>query len=128
MRHTFPNGWTASVIDDGYGSDQGLYEVWAWHADGRRDEDVRGWLTREEADEFVASVEARPTVEDEVAALDARIDHAKAFGKSLAALIGAFEGVPTGAPGVSILDAKGVLIAHTHDGATYHVQWTRCED
>lgn len=59
-KHTFPNGWTASVISDGYGSAFAPYEVWAWHRDGRRDEDVTGWLTASEAWDFVREVEGRP--------------------------------------------------------------------
>lgn len=62
MKHHFENGWTASVIDNGYGSQQGLFEVWAWNdGTGERDEDVQGWLTQEQVDRFLAEVAARGT-------------------------------------------------------------------
>lgn len=61
-RHTFPNGWTASVIPNEAfrWTVEGLFEVWAWHEDGRTDEDVTSWLTASEAWDFVREVEGRP--------------------------------------------------------------------
>lgn len=50
----FPNGYGASVIDDGYGGDSGLYELAVLNPDGRLDystpitDDVLGWLTAED--------------------------------------------------------------------------------
>ena len=56
---SFANGWTASVIAHGYGG-PGLYEVWAWHEDGRTDPDVQGWLAASAVRVFLREVEARP--------------------------------------------------------------------
>ena len=60
-----PNGYTISVIDNGYGRDAGLLEVAAWDThtgDWALDRppfngDVLGWLTKEEAAKVVALVE-----------------------------------------------------------------------
>lgn len=58
-KHHFANGWTASVITHGYGDMHSPYEVWAWHADGRTDDDVQGWLTASAVRVFLREVEAR---------------------------------------------------------------------
>lgn len=58
-QHHFENGWTASVIDNGYGSETSPYEVWAWHEDGRTDPDVQGWLAASAVRVFLREVEAR---------------------------------------------------------------------
>ncbi len=60
-KQTFENGWTVSVIpQQAYRwTVEGLYEVWAWHADGRTDEDVQSHLTPEEVKLAVAEVATR---------------------------------------------------------------------
>ena len=50
----FPNGYGASVIDDGYGSEDGLYELAVLDTEGHVTSetpvasDVVGWLTQED--------------------------------------------------------------------------------
>ncbi|MFG2676949.1 hypothetical protein [Streptomyces sp. NPDC048445] len=54
LRLKFPNGYGASVIDDGYGSEEGLYELavldTAGHVTSETSiaNDVVGWLTRDD--------------------------------------------------------------------------------
>jgi hypothetical protein len=50
-----PNGWTSSVIP---GPSDDDVEVWAWHKDGRTDEDVQYRLP-EDVEAFRAEVAAR---------------------------------------------------------------------
>lgn len=130
-QRTFQNGWTASAITDGYGSPSHPYEVWAWHKDGRTDPDVTGYCTEEMVTEFFDAVEARVEVEwlREVER-NREIDEAIEFGKRLKALLSAAEGIPTGSPGVSLIDrpTKGCLIVHSREGTTYLVEFTRCHD
>jgi hypothetical protein len=57
--HCYENGWTASVIAHGYNGPD-TYEVWAWHEDGRTDEDVQGWLAASAVRVFLREVAARP--------------------------------------------------------------------
>ena len=64
----FENGWGASVIDDGYGSDQGLYEVAVLGHDGNihygnditGDYGVEGFLGLDEVYEILYSIKALP--------------------------------------------------------------------
>lgn len=63
---TFENGWTLSVIAEGSlrgvpvnPSLTGLYETWAWHEDGRTDEDVQRYLTADAVREVAREVAAR---------------------------------------------------------------------
>lgn len=61
----FDNGFGASVINDGYGREQGLYEL-AVLADGRLTydtpitDDVLGYLSPDEVGEALAKIEALP--------------------------------------------------------------------
>lgn len=60
----FANGYGASVIDDGYGRESGLYELAVIGKDNRLDystpitNDVLGWLTAEEVAEVLDRIEA----------------------------------------------------------------------
>jgi len=56
MQTHFANGWGVSVIDFGYGADRGLFELAVLDKNGRihygnpvSNGDVRGWLTKAEA-------------------------------------------------------------------------------
>ena len=130
MQYTYANGWTASVIDDGYGGEDGYFETWAWHEDGTKDPDVTGWQTPEQVGAFLIEVAARPRPESAEERHDREIDEAKAFGKRLKALVEACEGETAGLVGVSLIDTptKGTFVAHTHDGQTYVIEFTRCDD
>lgn len=65
----FPNGYGASVINDGYGADEGLYELAVLDRNGHLDyttpitDDVLGYLT---ADEVAKAL-------DRIAALDVAV-------------------------------------------------------
>lgn len=67
MRIHFPNGYGASVIDTGYGSRDGLFEL-AVLADGKLcyttpiTSDVLGWLTADDVDATLAAIEALPSL------------------------------------------------------------------
>lgn len=59
----FPNGWGVSVIDDGYGSEDGLFELAVLGPNGRlhydnpvANGDVRGYLTEEEVLRLIEEV------------------------------------------------------------------------
>lgn len=60
----FPNGYGASVIDDGYGKESGLFELAVIGKDGGLDystpitDDVLGWLTAEDVAEALDRIEA----------------------------------------------------------------------
>ena len=60
----FKNGYSASIIDDGYGSHDGLYEVGVLDGDGYLTyttpitDDVIGWLTPVGVMEVLAQIEA----------------------------------------------------------------------
>ena len=62
MQLNFANGWGVSIIDFGYGSDEGLLEL-AVRKDGRLHYanpvsmgDVRRWLTDDEANKLASEV------------------------------------------------------------------------
>ena len=63
--YRFPNGYGASVINDGFGSDMGRFEL-AVLKDGSITRetpitgDVLGWLTADEVAETLARIEALP--------------------------------------------------------------------
>lgn len=60
----FPNGYGASVIDDGYGARQGLYELAVLDLDGHLTydtpitDDVLGFLTEAEVAEALSAIAA----------------------------------------------------------------------
>lgn len=62
--YEFANGYGASVVSDGYGSSQGLYELAVLDSDGRLTydtpiaDDVIGFLTEEDVEETLAKIEA----------------------------------------------------------------------
>lgn len=62
----FANGYGASVIDDGYGANQGLYELAVLGPNGGIDydtpitDDVLGFLSPDEVGEALAKIEALP--------------------------------------------------------------------
>ena len=64
----FANGFGASVINDGYGRDSGLYELAVLDAEGSLTydtpitDDVLGYLSPDEVGEALAKIEALPTV------------------------------------------------------------------
>ena len=64
--HKFDNGYGASVIDHGYGSEDGLFEIAVIGPDGRIDcttpitNDVLGYLTADDVLEVLADIEALP--------------------------------------------------------------------
>ena len=65
-KYVFPNGYGASVIDSGYGSDQGLFEVAVLKKVTDNDyklcydtpitDDVIGWLTNEQVIELLEQI------------------------------------------------------------------------
>lgn len=63
-KFSFPNGFGASVIDDGYGADEGLYELAVLGPGGHLTydtpitDDVLGYLTEEQVTETLAKIEA----------------------------------------------------------------------
>ena len=64
-RHTFDNGYTASVITDGYGEERGLLEVAVlWGGDLCYDtpitDDVLGSLTHSEVEDVLDRIAALP--------------------------------------------------------------------
>lgn len=64
-KHTFDNGYGASVIDDGYGASEGLLEVAVLHGrsivyDTPVTSDVIGWLTEAEARKVLDQIAALP--------------------------------------------------------------------
>ena len=62
----FPNGYGASVINDGYGAESGLYELAVLDAEGHLaydtpvTDDVLGWLTEEQVAETLDKIAALP--------------------------------------------------------------------
>jgi hypothetical protein len=71
-KHILPNGYTVSVIDDGYGSDHGLLELAVWvtetgewatkrlwsgevFVEGTPD-DVIGWLSSRQVEEYIEEI------------------------------------------------------------------------
>lgn len=63
----FPNGYGASVIDDGYGAEAGLYELAVLRGghivyDTPITDDVLGWLTEDQVTEALDQIEALPEV------------------------------------------------------------------
>lgn len=60
---TFPNGYGVSVIDDGYGSSRGLYELAVLGPDGRLcydtpiTDDVLGHLSADDVTKYMAEVQ-----------------------------------------------------------------------
>lgn len=71
VEHTFPNGYTASVLTGGhsYSNDDEPYEI-AVMSNGDLDyttpitDDVLGYLTEQEANDVLAEIEALPSVGD----------------------------------------------------------------
>ena len=64
MQLNFANGWGVSIIDFGYGADEGLLEL-AVLKDGNLHYanpvsmgDVRGWLTAERANDLASEVQS----------------------------------------------------------------------
>lgn len=95
--HRFENEYGASVISDGYGADQGLFElaVVRWEGDDYKlcystpiTNDVLGWLTAEEVEETLSRIEALTATDvaqevikrkrEEVAELQGQIDRLNA--------------------------------------------------
>ena len=68
-RFDFPNGYGASVINDGYGHEQGLYELAVVGPDGKLNydtpvtSDVLGWLSEDAVAEALDQIEALPRAE-----------------------------------------------------------------
>lgn len=68
MQYRFDNGYGASIIDDGYGSDRGLKELGVTHG-GRLcyktpiTNDVIGWLKDEDVQPLVDQIRALPANE-----------------------------------------------------------------
>lgn len=64
--HQFDNGYGASVIDDGYGREDGLYELAVLDAKGHIvydtpiTRDVLGWLTADEVKDVLADIQTLP--------------------------------------------------------------------
>lgn len=64
----FGNGYGASIINNGHGGDQGLYELAVLDANGNLTyttpitADVLGYLSPDEVGEALAKIEALPTV------------------------------------------------------------------
>ncbi len=57
---TYENGWTVSVISAG---GPGMYEVWAWDANGEADGEPKSWLTAEEVAAYKQHIQlARTTM------------------------------------------------------------------
>lgn len=71
-RFTFPSGYGASVIDYGWGSEQGLYELAVIGPDGELDyttpitSDVEGHLTPDDVGRLLAQIEQIEIVKGEV--------------------------------------------------------------
>ncbi len=67
-RKELPNGYTVSVIDHGYGSDSGLFEIAAWETESGNwtldrapfTGDVIGWLSRDEVARLVEEISEWP--------------------------------------------------------------------
>lgn len=64
-KFAFPNGYGASVINDGYGADAGLYELAVLHGtsityDTPLTDDVLGYLTEAEVTEALDKIAALP--------------------------------------------------------------------
>ena len=65
MNVTIPNGYTVSVIDDGYGSHKGLLEIACWETESGNwcerepfNGDVIGWRTWEEISSLIDLVKS----------------------------------------------------------------------
>ena len=67
----FPNGYGVSVIDTGYGSDDGMYELAVLKGTPGNatlcyttpiTDDVLGWLTEADVDNYIEQVKALPPV------------------------------------------------------------------
>jgi hypothetical protein len=52
------NGWTLSVINDGYGKEKGLYEIGLWKdkSDVADTVKVEGWLTLDEVLKYIEQI------------------------------------------------------------------------
>lgn len=65
-KYNFPNGYGASVIGHGYGSERGLLEIAVLNSDGSIaydtpiTNDVIGWLSDSEAKEVLDRIAALP--------------------------------------------------------------------
>ena len=65
VRKELPNGYTVSVIDHGYGSERGLFEVAAWKTVSGEwtldrepfSGDVIGWLPQDEVANVIKQIE-----------------------------------------------------------------------
>lgn len=69
MQTNLPNGYTVSVIGDGYGSHKGLLEIACWETasgDWCKSEpfngDVIGWQTKEQISEIISLVLSWPWI------------------------------------------------------------------
>ena len=65
--HQFDNGYGASVVDYGYGEDDGLLEIAVLHADNKQicyatpvTDDVIGWRTEEEIEVIIEAIRELP--------------------------------------------------------------------
>jgi hypothetical protein len=64
--YQFDNGYGASVVDHGYGSENGLYEIAVLGIDGNIDyttpitDDVLGWLTEDDVEKVLGDIAALP--------------------------------------------------------------------
>lgn len=65
--YRFDNGYGASVIDDGYGKEEGLFELAVFDNrtkqivyDSGITDDVLGWLTQSDVDNLLAQIKALP--------------------------------------------------------------------
>lgn len=69
---TFPNGYGASVISDGYGSEHGRFEIAVLGPDGGLDystpvtDDVIGWLTEQGVSHTLKQIANLPTQKETI--------------------------------------------------------------
>lgn len=73
LRHETPNGYTISIINDGYGAESGLFEVAVWPTNGGSfvtrapfEDQVIGWQDKQEVAALVALIESWPPPEKEI--------------------------------------------------------------
>ena len=73
LRHETPNGYTISIINDGYGAERGLFEVAVWPTKGGGfietypfSGGVIGWQDKHEVAALVALIESWPPPTKEV--------------------------------------------------------------